>query len=966
MTDDQFRKILSNMEKPASERDPARTLDATLENQATALMDRLSVRLAGEKGDNVKEALDSLMNSMIENVGDQRTFIEQRTEGGFDKIEARLSAAIQNGADKVLQKTGAVLKSNASAPVRAAAGLANLAATFVNEAAAEEASLGVVSWFNRRNGFKAIGEIVGDVIGRTRENASIFDMISKVRAEVQQTRQQFRDELPKKLASMFSRPVSAPEWTAMYKALGKTDLAVLAGRLGISGAIELVTSSTRLNSEIQTLERAIQAADPQRFAQLKAKSQQLAHFMMTGDHGTKLLRNADAIARLLGEQGASRIANAPAAQLVDDIDQLVTLYAIQEVDQHSLQTIADLTRNERDGIEYVTNYLVGQRVDELAKAKASTVALFNHYKGHIPSEAQQGGSLIVASDSEHAKLVSRGYKQISAYAGSSADRVLGKRSYYFAPVSGTAPFSQGVLQTVHQTASGIDPETGYTVGEILAGRIEDAQIVRLVDRQIANQIQTNENLLPVFDDAGKVVAFERAADPAKLVQLNRNTDLSAMIGVWRGRQVEELLAQEVNKQLVDNLYEVYQQGVKDRRTNEFVNIAKLDPKTDDRILIEAAKLIPNQSRDYIKKTFGPDEFWVRRDMLLDTFGARQASVGDLFSGKTRWHPKVASDFEKLAAGMFGKEAYTWMVGAEKNVQEFVANAKNLIVVKSVIVPAANMVSNMFQLLNRGVPLRSVIKGVGAKTVEINFYIKARHREIGLEADLRAAKGKKDLVAIRKLENQIQSLHDSYRRLSIWPLIEAGEFSAISNGQVTAEDLALADGKWTGWLERKVAELPDAFRTPARYALVTRDTALFQGLARSVQYGDFVAKAILFDDLTKRKSLGRTQAVATVNEAFVNYNRLAGRGRQYLESVGLLWFYNYKLRIMKEAVHMLRHNPLRSLLVVAAPALPVIGNIGSPVTDNFLALLNEGKLDYSIGPSMGLHSFSLNPWLNLAR
>lgn len=790
------------------------------------------------------------MVSMIENVGDQRSFIEQRTESGFDKIETRLSSAIQAGSDKVLKKTGAILKSNASAPVRLAAGLANLAATAVNESAAEEASLGITQWFARRDDFKSVKELVNDFVGRTRENFPIFDMISKVRAEVQQTRQQFRDELPKKLASMFKSPVSAEQWSAMYRVLGKTDLATLAGRYGISGAIELTSSSTRLNSEITSLERSIQSQDPKRFNDLKAKSLQLAKYMMTGEQGPSLLRNAEAIARLLGASNASGIASAPAAKLVDDIDHLVTLYAIQLVDEDTRRTVNELGRNEREGVEFVTNYLVGQRVDELAKAKASSVALFNHYKGHIPSEARQGGSLIIAADADHAKLVSRGYKQISPYIGSSADRVLGKRSYYFAPVSGTAPFSQGVLQTVHQTASGIDPETGYTVDEVLAGRIADLQIVRLIERQLANQKTTAENLMPVFDDTGKVIAFERAADPAKLVLLNRSEDLAAMIGVWRGRQVEEMLAQKVNEQLVDNLYDIYQEGVKARRTNEFVNIANLKAGTDDPILIEAAKLIPNQSRAYIKSKFGPDEFWVRRDMLLDTFGARQASVGDLFTGKTRWNPKATKQIEQLAAGMFGNNAYTLMVGAEKNVQEFVGNAKTLIVVKSVIVPVANMVSNMFQLLNRGVPLRSVLKGVGTKTVEINFYIKARNREIGLVADLRAAKGKNDLVAIRKLENQIQSLHDSYRRLSIWPLIEAGEFSAISSGQVTAEDLAIAEGKWTGWVERKVDGLPDPFRTPARYALVTRDTALFQGLARSVQYGE-------------RRSIATIRAMVTI-------------------------------------------------------------------------------------------------------
>lgn len=209
--------------------------------------------------------------------------------------------------------------------------------------------------------------------------------------------------------------------------------------------------------------------------------------------------------------------------------------------------------------------------------------------------------------------------------------------------------------------------------------------------------------------------------------------------------------------------------------------------------------------------------------------------------------------------------------------------------RSVIVPAANIVSNMFQLLGRGVPLRSIIHGMGAKTALISTYVKQRAKEVDLEAELRAAEAKNDTGKALKLTNQIQSIRDGYRRMAIWPLIEAGEFSAISQGQVTVEDLAIANGGWGDWVDRKVAELKEPLRTPARYALITRDTALFQGLTRAVQYGDFVAKAVLYDDLTSRKKLSKKEAIATVNEAFVNYNRLAGRGRQYLESVGLMWF-----------------------------------------------------------------------------
>ena len=54
--------------------------------------------------------------------------------------------------------------------------------------------------------------------------------------------------------------------------------------------------------------------------------------------------------------------------------------------------MAELERNEKDreGLEFVASYLVGQREGELDKLVGNEVAKLNHYKGHIPSEAQQG------------------------------------------------------------------------------------------------------------------------------------------------------------------------------------------------------------------------------------------------------------------------------------------------------------------------------------------------------------------------------------------------------------------------------------------------------------------------------------------------------------------------------------------------------------------------------------------------
>lgn len=530
LTDERFRKVLASLDKPnvkitrpgvlanrsALTRDEMPGLDGILDHTADKMMDRMHRLLAGERrGDaNVQAAIDALTVNMLANVGDQRSYIEQRAEGSLARLEKMSADAIQALSQGMIDKARPFLASNSRA-VRAGASAVSLVGTMINEESATEAQLGWVSKFNQRGGLESARALLNDLVGRTRENAPIMDMVSKVRALVQQTRQQFRDELPVKLEKAFSRKVSQAEWTAMFKALGKTDIAALTGSYGLNGALEFLTDSRRVTAEIQNLELSIQSMDARRFARIRTKSHQLANYMTTGQQGLKLLRNAEAIARLLGEQNYIQMI-LPNPQLVQEIDKLVSLYAIQMLDQQSRDTMLELFRTDKDraGVEFVTSYLMGQRKDELAKVAGNTTALFNHYKGYIPSEAQQGGSLIIASDSEHAKLTLRGYVHVGAYTGSSADRVLGRRSYYFSPVSGTAPFSQGVMQTVHQTASGIDPETGYTMDEVMAGRIEDEQVVRLIESQLHNQRQTSEQLLPVYDNRGKVVAYERAADPA--------------------------------------------------------------------------------------------------------------------------------------------------------------------------------------------------------------------------------------------------------------------------------------------------------------------------------------------------------------------------------------------------------------------------------------------------------------------
>ena len=306
---------------------------------------------------------------------------------------------------------------------------------------------------------------------------------------------------------------------------------------------------------------------------------------------------------------------------------------------------------------------------------------------------------------------------------------------------------------------------------------------------------------------------------------------------------------------------------------------------------------------------------------------------------------------------FGNKAYANFVNAEQTLQGVVQDAKTLIIIKSIVVPVANMMSNMLQLVARGVPVRSILAGLPKKLAETRQYVASEKRAIEAEAELHATT---DAAKQRRLKVEIQSIRDSYKRMSIWPLIERGELSSMSD-DAQPEDQELVAGKLNAFIEAQVNKLPPAIRAAGKYALITKDTALYKGLRKSVEYGDFLAKAILWDDLVNRQGKDVDYANGRITEEFVNFDRLGGRNRQYLEAMGLLWFYNFKIRSAKVGLSIIRNNPLHALM---AATIPAPSSIGSPITDNLFGLAVEGRLGYSIGLDQLIGAPMMHPLDNM--
>ena len=936
----QLRSILRNMTFPARIMDKSWKADAIFDRASAAVASGMANYASGQGRNNVDllAAMEALTSNLIDNVGDQRSFIEQRIDNGLDNADNIIKTLIEKGAKKA-EAWGNTLQSPFGQ--KAAKYL-----TFVSRSLTAEGSKSLtragVSFFNQPEQKNAAREAYNEIVGRTDENAPIFDMITRARTFVDQTRQRWREEFPKELKARFSRKLSKEEWADLHLGLGRTDAGALFSTYRRDRTLELLSLGSERKAEIAKLEAGLSPM-------VIAKAKQLAHFMATGEHGPELQRNAYAIAKLN-----------KATEQVADIDNLVSLYSLDMMPNSVKNTLENLIENETEGFAQVFHSLIATRNDEIAKSQTE-MARMNAYKGHMKGLNQDGVHLVIDSRQNHAKYMSMGYVDMGDYVGSTADIGTEKKAYYFAPVSGRAKFNQGIMQTVQQSVFGVNPETGYSVGSINGGRVTDPRAVAAITKRIQNQRATSENLLPIYDGNGRTVAYERAADPLKLTNLNETFDLAAALGAWRGRQSEEQASQMVNENLVDRVHDLWMQGRRDHRTNEFVDMSR----STDPVIADAWSVIPRETKEYIKAKFGQDGFKVRRDVLLDVAGARSATVGDFWTGNSRWSPAVQKEIKDLVVGFAGNKAYRYLVNAEEMFQQVITDAKVMIVVKSVIVPAANFVSNIYQLSMNGVPIRHIFKGFKEKTFELNSYIQNRERERQIQNDLFVAEGANDSVAIRKLSARLQAIRDSYKQLSIWPLLEAGEFGAITEGGISQEDLAISKGGYAALIDKIANKMPEGVRDVARYGMVTRDTSLFKALSRATQYGDFLGKAILYDDLMRRKGMSQTEALGFINEEFVNYNRFAGRNRAYLESMGMTWFYNFKLRSMKIGQRALQNHPVRALLHSAmTPRLPLLGSIGNPLTDNMLAVVMDGRLGYSTGPGMLFRAPSLNPWYNM--
>lgn len=928
-----------------------------LTNEAmNALLDKT---LGMKPGEPIGNEVHELVAQLVESIDQEKNFLQEGLElpGKFvNTLNDKTSDFISYGLGKVSDALGySISKTQGTKAGVAVAGVAvplQLGTKLLDKNNYEEAIEKITEWADTAELHPEVRGFITAIMGSNETNQDIFVLIKQGRAIIDRVRETFRKGVPQQMAAKFTRTLTKDEWSHVH-VMGQMDLAsLMAGRMTDGDVVRLLADPAAMKAE-----EAQKAADIQRLFGANAPAilgdaSDLASLLVNKKpaHGF-VKKNALAIANRVGEQTVGTFDNA--SPEVQAIDAYVSLLAMSQVAPSVLKSLSQLAKTEQAGLRYTLSMIAEGR--DLEMKRVPDKHKYNVPKGYMPTETL--GTFKAVPMDKLNDYTSTGYRLIGSRKQGNAEALYDARAkdvMYVATDLAAPSVKQGIMRIIRPSVFGIDAVSGQSIDKPTAGLITETVAVQNLTNALRKRKGNDNMISPIFNEDGAVVAYERLIDPSVVSNaLETQENAAIAIGQWMGRQHEETQATKINEVLIDRLANMYNRAKSTAQTSSFVDLfelAKTDPVTADML-----SLMPDAEISRIKARMD-GKFMVRRTLVDNTIGFRSMSIGDLWTGNSRMQEENREALADFITGLLGPEAYRYLMMAEKSWTQLMGDARVGIVVKSMLVPVLNASANFYQLMANGIgPVQIATKGAELLR-ETHLYAKNEAEYQRLRVELAGARGAKRADIARRIETEMRKIEDLNRQLSIWPLIEAGEFSQISEG-LTSEDMELSRGRFYDPAVKWADKLPPAVKTAGRYALITKDTALFAGLARSVAYTDFVAKAILYDHLTTKQKNDKKTALLKITNEFVNYDILDSRGMTKAEEMGLLWFWKFKVRSIKVAASLIRHNPLHTLLSSMVPGSYEAGTV---MDDNGLNLLLDGRLPNSVGFDNAWRAVDLNP------
>ena len=662
------------------------------------------------------------------------------------------------------------------------------------------------------------------------------------------------------------------------------------------------------------------------------KANELADYLITGTSKSGIrYTNAYQIASMYGT-GKAKNVNID-SDIYRDIDSYITLKAIDNMIHSKLDN--NPITDSNDGVLTVLNkesepdedgntqkgdallkHLMavqeGLKNNEITKVWGnSTDAYKNMPKGYIFPNSQSDCRvrLIAASDIDRWNTI--GYSRISDPININGHQMvwIGTKHHAFAPeIAGL--FSKAAKNFIH----GKNNQVNVYGEDFMYGQLssdEQAQMfIKVLDQVKTGTFKSlagsNTNLVPRFDNAGNIVAFDvEMNNLEKEEYMGSDLDISSSMANVAGMITERSVTPETNKETTKALLNYYKEnkaGKKWTWVNENHEMWKFLPDTVKQEVENNPDLkgkgFPIETK-YLDRVFGKERFtfanWAEKKLLQ---GFAEESFVDNFA----W---IMNNSLGLKLEGFAQKLSQW--------------GKNLIVVKSIVPSVTNVMSNVGTLCAcENMTLKQTIQYMKDGYNCIQDYLECLRKKEEFETQLAVwrsedpnkRKPNEDL----RLQASIAQMNRTIDNNPASELLKAGLYNASPMFSVNYHKpvaVQLAE-KYGGKVTSKMVD-----NSLVKNLFNLQGSPVYKMSMSLATFNDFAARYALYKHMQDKaqkdgKNFNMDKFIKRSDELFVNYNTPQPMLLEYLDNMGLASFMKYFIGVQKGIYNSFKDHPVSML------------------------------------------------------
>ena len=685
--------------------------------------------------------------------------------------------------------------------------------------------------------------------------------------------------------------------------------------------------------------------------------------MATGRIGYdgNVFNNTYHIARMTGSSLEGRLDESYVDEIHPFVDRLSTLYAIKhssKADKKAIKEVFDVENAREDeihglfGTMYLHSRMQKDLLDNVLAGDRSKVI-----SGYVPDITNPTTAVTLANENEGKRLLASGYEKVpTVFKKNSVVPGDTDKRLYVAKGGGLSKFVSGAFSTTEIIK--YDSPTEFNVSGSRYRVSQDHMNMLSIKRNNTDKlfkIDHKNNALfqdgvsftaPVLNVANNISEYRNVMDNYhKDTVMERDHNFIELMARFAASTLDKANAPSINAKMVQESKNYFNANYKNN-PNEFVLVGAQAKSPE---MINKWRLLPESTRKEIQRVWGSDNMYISVEHIDALLGFRMPSFMEMIGDREVNPSAISKIIMNIGLALVKKKG-----GNADMVRLKIARGENMW--ETVVRETKDMfvVRNIMSILNNFMSNASILTVVSKNPVQVikllntGFIAALNHQEDSdrlndLEYSLKY--GMIPYEDIAPIQQEIKLLKASLERNPVNRLVKAGLKSTI----VEDVNSTLDDHTYKSLLATKLdpytSKIPTVVKDTFRYATFGKGTPVYSFLNKFLQLSDFVARYALYEIYTTRKvnPLSESEAMKKITEAFVMYDMPSHKNLEKLNTLGIVPFSKYYIRIPKVIMTLFKDHPLQML------GLELFGDGFSDVIDsapwNFRNPFGMGALEY---------------------